>query len=244
MKDKTLRSQVALVFCGHGSSSKLYKLDFLNFINKIKQKFPNNKIFHCFIEKDRPMIRDCLSEIYFKFNKIIFIPLLIFQGKHYQEDILNNISTFNKQKKSKIIVAKNLKLGKKVASITEFNIKTQLKNTESSLLILLSSFSKKKSVYNSMYYYSKLLLKNLKLNDCLISSFGNENSIIKEVKKKKEVKIFLHPIFLFNGFLYDSIVKKFTKEFKERLFVVEPFLQNENFFYYVYKKVSLILQRG
>lgn len=244
MKDKTLRSQVALVFCGHGSSSKLYKLDFLNFINKIKQKFPNNKIFYCFIEKDSPMIKDCLSEIYFKFSKIIIIPLLIFQGKHYQEDILNNISTFNKQKKSKIIVAKNLKLGKKVASITEFHIKTQLKNTESSLLILLSSFSKKRSVYNSIYYYSKLLLKNLKFNDCLIGSFGNENSIIKEIKKKKEVKIFLHPIFLFNGFLYDSIVKKFTKEFKERLFVVEPFLQNEHFFYYVYKKVSLILQRG
>ena len=77
MKDKTLRSQVALVFCGHGSSSKLYKLDFLNFINKIKQKFPNNKIFYCFIEKDSPMIKDCLSEIYFKFSKIIIIPLLL-----------------------------------------------------------------------------------------------------------------------------------------------------------------------
>lgn len=85
-------------------------------------------------------------------------------------------------------------------------------------------------------------MKNLKFKNCFIGSFGNERLIIKNLKEQKD-KIFLHPIFLFNGYLYDSILKKFSNEFKRRLFFIEPLLQNEKFFYYVYNKINLILER-
>ena len=82
------KQQTAVIFCGHGSRNKEYKKSFLIFKNKIKKNLDGFDYFHCFIEVDEPSIDDCLSEVIKKkYKKVLFFPLLLFNGDHLEEDV-------------------------------------------------------------------------------------------------------------------------------------------------------------
>ena len=77
----------ALVICGHGSSLDLYKKDFEIAKKKIQKEIQID-CFDCFIEKDKPSINDCLSQLKKKgYEKIFFFPSLFLK-----ENIMKKIS--------------------------------------------------------------------------------------------------------------------------------------------------------
>ena len=81
------KQQTAVIFCGHGSRNKEYRKNFLSFKNKIKRNLNKFDYFHCFIEIDEPSIEKCLSKVVQKYKKILFFPLLLFNGDHFEEDV-------------------------------------------------------------------------------------------------------------------------------------------------------------
>ena len=51
----------AIILCAHGSKEK-YEEDFLE-LKKVKKKINTSNIFHCFVETNQPLIKDCIESL-------------------------------------------------------------------------------------------------------------------------------------------------------------------------------------
>ena len=89
--------------------------------------------------------------------------------------------------------------------------------------------------------YSKKLSMNLEIKNFNYFLFGSESKVISNLEKEIKIGslnfIVLHPIFLFDGFLYNKIVSKFKQVFGKDLFVTEPLLDEKKVFDIFYKKI-------
>ena len=89
-------NNTALVLCGHGSSSDLYKQDFKK-SHKVIEKIMPTSCYFCFIEKNQPNIENCLRRIKQRgIEKVLFFPFLLFNGEHFEKDIKAKIKELSK----------------------------------------------------------------------------------------------------------------------------------------------------
>ena len=77
----------AIILCAHGSKEKKYEEDFLELKKKVKKKIKTSNIFHCFLEKNQPLIKDCIESLWLKYKNIYLFPLMFFDGYHMIKDI-------------------------------------------------------------------------------------------------------------------------------------------------------------
>lgn len=197
---------------------------------------------YCFIEINDPLVDFILETSCKKYESVIFIPALIFKGKHYLKDIKNKIDVYSKKFEKKIILTKNLNLNNELVSIFKSKINKKITNPKKSMLLTCASFSKEKNNVQMLSQYSKKLSMNLEIKSFNYFLFGSESKIISDLEKEIKIGslnfIILHPIFLFDGFLYNKIVSKFKQVFDKYLFVTEPLLNEKKVFDIFYKKIK------
>ncbi len=234
-------TELIVVFCAHGSRSEEFLRSFLSFFRKMKRKF-NIKMKYCFIEINEPLIDYVMETSCKNYKLIIFIPALIFNGKHYVIDVKKKLNDFSEKFKKKIILTKNLKLNDELISVFKSKINEKFFNPKRSALITCASFSKEKNNIKMLSEYSKKLAKSLKIENFNFFLFGSESKVIlnleKEIKFGNLNFIILHPIFLFNGFLYNNLVSKFKKVFNTDLLVIPPLLDEGKVFDIFCKKIE------
>ena len=94
-----INSKVMLLICGHGSKDINFKISFVNFVNKINKLFSNIKVDYCFIEINEPIIENSFKSNAANFKHIIFLPALIFRGKHLKHDIIFKLEILSSKEK-------------------------------------------------------------------------------------------------------------------------------------------------
>ena len=232
------KQQTAVIFCGHGSRNKEYKKSFLIFKNKIKKNLNGFDYFHCFIEVDEPSIDDCLSKVVKKYKKVLFFPLLLFNGDHLVEDVKKKIKTFNDLNQNKILLLKKLSLKKEILGIYQNIIKSYIKKDSNNCLITSCSISKSETVRNELETYTNLISKKIKLSWSTFCQFGEEERVLKEIDKKlskKSLNLILHPIYFFDGFLYNNVCSRF-KEIR-KIKILKPLSYNGEILKIVYERL-------
>ncbi len=139
---KELNKENAVILCGHGSRDSDYKNEMLCLKTKLEEHIRYD-VFNCFIEINEPSIEDCLKEIVHRYKKILFFPLLLFDGKHMIRDIKTKINMLSQKFEKKIHIVTKVSLLKEVLpNIKDIIINSQYK--EYNTLITSCSFSKKK----------------------------------------------------------------------------------------------------
>ena len=93
---RKLNKENAIILCGHGSRDSDYIKEMLGLKIKLEKQI-QCEVFNCFIEINEPSIEDCLVEIIHKYKKILFFPLLLFDGKHMIKDIKKKINYLSKK---------------------------------------------------------------------------------------------------------------------------------------------------
>ena len=234
MKTISRCNKIAIVICSHGSNNEKFKSDFISFINKIKEVFLGYKIFYCFIEINSPSIEQCLKRVSKDYNKIIFVPTLLFKGKHYTEDIIEKIQELILKYKIKLLITKGIKLDSELVSLSMKEIGEKIDPTKNNLLITISSSSNNSKVMYDLGKYTNKLSKSLKINKSIFGFFGNEEDIYKNIddiiSDKNFEKIVLNPLFLFDGFLYQTTTKKFRLKYRKKILITPPILKNKGTF--------------
>ena len=201
----------ALVICGHGSSLNLYKKDFEIAKKKIQREIRID-CYDCFIEKDKPSIKDCLEQVKNRgYYKIYFFPLLLFKWKHYEEDIKVKINFFSGSRQ-KIILVNQLSLQTDILPILKKKIDLIKKKNHLNIFITFSSRSENPNLISELNQYTRNLGDFLKIRNIYTNFVGNEKNLLKQIEKFKEKKIFLiiHPVFLFKGYLFKKVVDSFN----------------------------------
>ena len=209
---KKLNKENAIILCGHGSKDSDYKNEILGLKIKLEENIRYD-VFNCFIEINKPSIEDCISDVVHRYKKILFFPLLLFDGKHMIKDIKEKINYLSEK------FEKNIHLVSKVSLVKEIlpniqDIITKSKYKEYDTLITSCSFSKNKTVLNQLQNYTYKLSNSLDIKNKIFHFVGDERVVISELKKLRIRSIILHPIFFFNGFLFKKNVKYFENYFK------------------------------
>ena len=209
---KTLNKENAIILCGHGSRDSDYKNGMLGLKKKL-EKHIQYDVFNCFIEINKPSIEDCLDEIIYKYQKILFFPLLLFDGKHMIKDIKTKINNLSQKFEKKIHIVTKISLLKDVLP----NIKDIITNSqykEYDTLITSCSFSKNKNVFNQLRDYTDKLSTSLNIQNKIFHFVGDEEVVLSQLKKLRKKNIILHPVFFFNGYLFKKNIRYFEKYFK------------------------------
>ena len=196
-------NNTALVLCGHGSSSDLYKQDFKK-SHKVIEKIMPTSCYFCFIEKNQPDIENCLKTIKQKgIEKVFFFPFLLFNGGHFEKDIKAKIKELSKSLKLEIKLIDKISLTEEVMPILKKKISKMLKTDKTNILVTFCSRSKNPKVSSELKIYTQKLAKNLNISKAYSYFVGEETKFIKKIKCLKNENYFLiiQPIFLFKGYL-------------------------------------------
>lgn len=222
-------SKVMLLICGHGSKDLNFKISFINFVEKISKLFSNLKVDYCYIEINEPMIENSFKKNAIDFKHIIFLPALIFKGKHLKLDIISKLEILSAKFNTNVLIIDNIELGQNIVSIYEKKISKVISNNNKYAFITCSSFSKDKNLEKTLQKYTQDLSYKLRISFFQNFQFNNEQIVIGKLKlaiKNNEInKIILHPIFLFDGFLYKEIIKKFEDNFRNIIHITKPLLE-------------------
>ena len=224
-----INSKVMLLICGHGSKDINFKISFVNFVNKISKLFSNLKVDHCYIEINEPMIENSFKKNAINFKHIIFLPTLIFKGKHLKLDIIKKLEVLSEKFSTNVLIIDNIELSKNIVSIYEKKISNEFFKKDKCALITCSSFSKDKSLEKTLQKYTQELSYKLRISYFQNFQFNNEQIVLDKLKlaiKNNEInKIILHPIFFFDGFLYKEIIRKFENNFRNIIYTTKPLLE-------------------
>ena len=113
---------------------------------------------------------------------------------------------------------------------------------KNNLLITISSSSSNSKVMYDLKKYTNKLSRSLKINSSISGFFGNEEDIYKNIddiiSDKNFEKIVLHPLFLFDGFLYQSTKKKFQLKYRKKILIIPPILKNKETFKMFVRKIN------
>ena len=209
---KKLNKENAIILCGHGSRDSDYKNEMLGLKIKLEENIPYD-VFNCFIEINEPSIEACLDEIIHKYKKVLFFPLLLFDGKHMIKDIKKKINGLSEKFEKKIHIVTKVSLLKEVLP----NIKKIIANSqykEYDTLITSCSFSKNKTVFNQLQNYTNKLSTSLNIQNKIFHFVGDEDVVLTQLKKLRIKNVILHPVFFFNGYLFKKNIRCFEKYFK------------------------------
>ena len=154
--------------------------------------------------------------------KLFVFPMLIFQGNHLEIDIKQHIPN-NKN----IKLCKNIVLNSKILKVYKNNISLSIKSTEI-IIITVCSFSKNPNVINELKTYTKKLSEGFSVIYCDSCYYGFEHKVFEKlgkIKNKKDIDLVIHPIFLFTGFLYKSVKKKFEYLKFKNIILTKPLMK-------------------
>ena len=197
---KKINKENAIILCGHGSRDSDYKNEILSLKIKLEENIRYD-VFNCFIEINKPSIEECLDEIIYKYKKILFFPLLLFDGKHMISDIKKKINNLSKKFEKKIHLVTKVSLLREVLPSIK-NIITNSQYKEYDTLITSCSFSKNRTVFNQLQNYTNKLSTNLSIQNKIVHFVGDEQVVLSQLKKLHIKNIILHPVFFFNGYLF------------------------------------------
>ena len=204
----------AIVLCGHGSRNISYMNDLLILKTKIESKINFSNIFDCYIEINKPSVNECLKNLDKKFEKIFIFPLLLFDGKHFLEDIKQQINKLSFQTKKKIVLLEKISLLDEICPIVKKIIrKKEIGQKKFNFLITSCSLSKQKEVIKMLRDYTLKLSKTLDIEKNNFHFVGDEKNAFEQIKKVGLIpaNIILHPMFFFNGFLFKKSITTFSK---------------------------------
>tara|TARA_B100001057_G_scaffold466546_1_gene523789 strand:- start:189 stop:908 length:720 start_codon:yes stop_codon:yes gene_type:complete len=218
-----------LLICGHGSKDINFKISFVNFVNKISKLFSNLKVDYCYIEINEPMIENSFERNAINFKHIIFLPALIFKGKHLKLDIISKLEILSKKFSTNVLIIDNIELVQSILSIYEKKISNEIFEENKYALITCSSFSKDKSLEETLQKYTQELSYKLRIPYFENFQFNKEQIVLDKlklaIKNNKINKIILHPIFFFDGFLYKETIRKFEENFRNMIYITKPLLE-------------------
>ena len=237
-----INSNRMLIICGHGSKDVNFQKSFINFVKKIRQSFPNLNVDFCYIEINKPLIEFSIKNYADNFKNIIFLPALIFKGKHLKIDIKAKVRILSEKFNANISFIDNIELGQDILSIYKRKISREIVEKDKTALITCSSFSKHKDLNETLKKYTKKLAHKMKVLYFESFQFNDGKTVVEKlelaVKDNKINKIILHPIFLFDGFLYKEVIKNFEKNFKNIIHITRPLLEETEVFSIFRKKIS------
>ena len=209
---KKLNKENAIILCGHGSRDSNYKSEMLGLKIKLEE-YLKFDVFNCFIEINEPSIEDRVEEIIFKYKKVLFFPLLLFDGKHMLRDIKKKINNLSQKFEKEIHIVTKVSLLEEVLPNIK-DIITNSKYKEYDALITSCSFSKNKTVFNQLRNYTNKLSTSLNIQNKIFHFVGDEDVVLTQLKKLRIKNVILHPVFFFNGYLFKKNIRCFEKYFK------------------------------
>jgi len=140
----------------------------------------------------------------------------------------------------KVHIHKTINLDEEVRKIFEEKISQRIKSKRR-ILITACSKSNRKSVYNILEEYTKKLSKSLKCHYQFSIDNTETDFVLRELvnlSEKEETELILHPIFLFDGFLYQSILGHFKKLNFQNITIIKPFMREREILEFVFKKIN------
>ena len=223
---KNQKNNNVILLCGHGSKSKHHSINLRKIKKKIEEKI-NIKVFTSFLEVNKPSLEDCLLKYPKKYDRVFIFPFLIFEGNHFKKDVKRLVQKYNESKN--VVLIDKLSLINEILPETTKILKKKIKKEDNTILVTSSSYSKDKSVLLDLQKYTRLLSNELNVSESFFHYVGGENNVVEKLKRLKNDKlsILLHPIFLFQGFLYSKNKKYFHDSFFKKV-TVSPSLMNEN----------------
>lgn len=198
----------AIILCGHGSKNKNHAEELIILKKKLEKKITYIDFHHCFIEINNPGIEKCIKSTINNYNQLYFFPLLLFEGKHMIKDIRDKVNNLSKVHRNKINLLEKISLSEDILPIIKNIIKRNSKN-KLKAIITSCSFSKNEQVKKTLKEYTENLSKALKIEKKIFHFVGEEKNVLEKIKNEnlENEMILLHPIFLFNGFLYKKNIK-------------------------------------
>lgn len=140
----------------------------------------------------------------------------------------------------KIHIHETINLDEEVRKIFEEKISQKIKSKRR-ILITACSKSNRKSVYDILEEYTKKLSKSLKCHYQFSIDNTETDFVLRELinlSEKEKTELILHPIFLFDGFLYQSILGHFKKLNFQNITITKPFMQEKEILEFVFKKIN------
>ncbi len=201
----------AIILCAHGSKEKKYEEDFLELAKKVKKKIKASNIFHCFVETNQPLIKDCIESLWVRYKNIYLFPLMLFDGYHMIKDIKQEVEYQKENKKVNIKLVEKICLKEDLSNIFKEEVSKKMHKGKENILVVSSSRSSKVNLRKVIGAYIKEICNQLGIEKFFFSDsdYLRVESLIKS--KGDKLNVIIHPIFFFEGFLYKMIVKKFKK---------------------------------
>ena len=233
---KNQKNNNVILLCGHGSKSKHHSINLRKIKKKIEEKI-NIKVFTSFLEVNKPSLEDCLLKYPKKYDRVFIFPFLIFEGNHFNKDVKRLVQKYNESKN--VVLIDKLSLINEILPETTKILKKKIKKEDNTILVTSSSYSKDKSVLLDLQKYTRLLSNELNVSESFFHYVGGENNVVEKLKRLKNDKlsILLHPIFLFQGFLYSKNKKYFHDIFFKKLTVSSSLMNENQIFNLVIKKL-------
>ena len=201
----------AIILCAHGSKDKKYEEDFLELTKKVKKRINTKNIFHCFIETNQPLIKDCIESLCLRYKNIHLFPLMFFDGYHMIKDIKQEVEYQKENKKVNIKLVEKISLKGDLSDIFKEEVSKKIHKGKENILIVSSSKSSMVNLKKVMGGYLKEICNPLGIEKFFFADLDSfrVDSLIES--KGDELNVIIHPIFFFEGFLYKMIVGKFKK---------------------------------
>ena len=215
-----------ILLCSHGSRAPAHSKNLENVRKKINKDL-QFEVVGCYLEKNEPSLEESIKSYIKNYRKIIIFPFLIFEGIHFINDIKLLIKKFSKKDAEKIVLVKKLSLIDEILPVACQIYRENFSNKKNIILVTCSSFSKKKSVTIDLEKYTKLLAKSLGIKICYFHFSGDERNIIEKIKsdsRSQKYSIFFHPLFLFEGYLYQKSSRIFSDTFKSDITIADPLM--------------------
>lgn len=224
----------AIILCAHGSKDKQYEADFLKLTKRIKTKINTNSIFHCFVETNQPLIKDCIETIWLKYENIYLFPLMFFDGYHMIKDIKKEVKHQRVNRNVNIKLVEKISLKDDLSDIFIEEVSKKMEKDKENILIVSSSKSSKVNLKKEIGEYINGISHQLGIKKFFFTD--QDSFTIRNLIKSKNDKlnIIIHPIFFFEGFLYKIIIRKF--ENNDNVKTLKPISQYE-------KVVDLIVHK-
>ena len=201
----------AIILCAHGSKEIKYEKDFLELTKKVKKKIKTNNIFHCFVEKNQPLIKDCIESLWLSYKNIYLFPLMFFDGYHMIKDIKQEVEYQKENKKVNIKLVEKISLSEDLSDIFKEEVSKKILKGKENILIVSSSKSSKVNLRKVIGAYLQEICNQLGIEKFFFANSDHLriDSLIKS--KGDKLNVIIHPLFFFEGFLYKMIVRKFKK---------------------------------
>ena len=151
----------AIILCAHGSKEKKYEEDFLELTKKVKKKIKTSNIFHCFVETNQPLIKDCIESLWLRYKNIYLFPLMFFDGYHMIKDIKQEVEYQKENKKVNIKLVEKISLKEDLSDIFKEEVSKKIHKGKENILIVSSSKSSKVNLRKVIGAYLKEICNQL-----------------------------------------------------------------------------------